>query len=117
MTIPVATFAGRTIALFGLGGALNEYRLSDNWAQSLTMSVLKLIVQPLIAWVIMVPILHVDHDYARYGVLLAAMPTGINAFVFASYYNRGVNVATNTILITTVLSVLTVSAWLYLLGL
>jgi len=104
-------------ALFGLGGALNDYKLSESWAQSLTMSLLKLIVQPVIAWIIMVPILHVDHEYARYGVLLAAMPTGINAFVFASYYNRGVNVATNTILISTVLSVLTVSGWLYLLGL
>ena len=104
-------------ALFGLGGALNDYKLSESWAQSLTMSLLKLIVQPVIAWIIMVPILHVDHEYARYGVLLAAMPTGINAFVFASYYNRSVNVATNTILISTVLSVLTVSAWLYLLGL
>jgi predicted permease len=104
-------------ALFGLGGALNDYKLSESWAQSLTMSVLKLIVQPVIAWIIMVPILHVDHEYARYGVLLAAMPTGINAFVFASYYNRGVNVATNTILISTVLSVVTVSGWLYLLGL
>ena len=45
------------------------------------------------------------------------MPTGINAFVFATYYNRSVNVATNTILISTVLSVVTVSIWLYLLGL
>jgi malonate transporter len=104
-------------ALFGLGGALNDYKLSESWAQSLTMSLLKLVLQPLIAYVIMVPILHVDHEFARYGVLLAAMPSGINAFVFASYYNRGVNVATNTILISTVLSVLSVSAWLYLLGL
>jgi malonate transporter len=104
-------------ALFGLGGALNDYKLSESWAQSLTMSVLKLIVQPLIAYVIMVPILHVDHEFARYGILLAAMPSGINAFVFASYYNRGVPVATNTILISTVLSVLTVTAWLYILGL
>ncbi|MFY8030953.1 MAG: AEC family transporter [Devosia sp.] len=104
-------------ALFGLGGALNEYKLSENWAQSLTMSALKLIVQPLIAYVIMVPIMQVDHEFARYGVLLAAMPSGINAYVFASYYNRGINVATNTVLISTVLSLLTVSAWLYILGL
>ncbi len=103
-------------ALFGLGGALNEYRLSDNWAQSLSLALLKLIVQPLIAWVLMVHVLHVDHEFARYGVLLAAMPTGINAYVFATYYNRGVNVATNTVLISTVLSILTVSGWLYILG-
>jgi malonate transporter len=105
------------VALFGLGGALNEYRLADNWSQALAMSILKLIVQPLIAWVLMVPVFHVSHDVARYGVLLAAMPAGINAYVFATYYNRGVNVATNTILISTVASVLTVSAWLYVLNL
>jgi malonate transporter len=103
-------------ALFGLGGALNDYKLSENWAQSLSLSLLKLLMQPFIAWVLMVHILHVDHEFARYGVLLAAMPTGINAYVFATYYNRGVNVATNTVLISTVLSVLTVSGWLYLLG-
>lgn len=104
-------------ALFGLGGALNDYKLSDSWAQSLTMSLLKLLLQPAIAWVIMVPILHIDHDLARYGVLLAAMPAGINVYVFATYYNRSVHIAANTILISTVLSVLTVSGWLYLLGL
>jgi predicted permease len=105
------------VALFGLGGALNEYRLVDNWQQALTMAALKLVLQPLIAWTLMVPILNVDHEFARYGVLLAAMPSGINAYVFATYYNRGVNVATNTVLISTVLSVVTVSIWLYVLGL
>jgi len=104
-------------ALFGLGGALNEYRLADNWPQALAMSTLKLIIHPTIAWVLMVPVLHVDPQLARYGVLLAAMPTGINAYVFATYYNRAVNVATNTVLISTVASVVTVSVWLYLLSL
>ena len=80
------------------------------------MSTLKLIVHPTIAWVLMVPVLHVDPDIARYGVLLAAMPTGINAYVFATYYNRAVNVATNTVLISTVASIVSVSLWLYLLS-
>jgi predicted permease len=55
-------------------------------------------------------------EYARYGVLLAAMPAGINAYVFATYYERGVNVAANTILISTIAAVLTVPFWLYVLG-
>jgi predicted permease len=62
-------------------------------------------------------VLRVDPEIARYGVVLAAMPAGINVYVFASYYNRAVNVATNTILISTVLSVVTLSAWLYIAGL
>lgn len=103
-------------ALFGLGGALNEYRFAENWQQALVMSLLKLVSQPLIAWVIMVPILKVDPEIARYGVLLAAMPSGINAYVFATYYNRAVNVAANTVLISTVLSSGTILLWLWFLG-
>src|SRR5690606_22634070 len=103
-------------ALFGLGGALNEYKLVDNWAQALAMSLLKLIGQPLVAWVLMVPVLNVDPEQARYGVILAAMPAGINVYVFASYYNRGVNVATNVILISTFLSIFTVAFWLFVMG-
>jgi predicted permease len=103
-------------ALFGLGGALNEYRVSESWLQASVMSVLKLILHPAIAYVLMVPVLGVPLEFARYGILLAAMPTGINAYVFATYYDRGVNVATNVVLISTVASVLTVTAWLYILG-
>lgn len=104
------------VALFGLGGALNEYRLSESWAQSLTMSLLKLLLQPAIAYVLLYYVLRIDHEYARYGVLLAAMPSGINGYVFATYYNRSVNVAANTILISTVLSIVTVAGWLFILS-
>lgn len=104
------------VALFGLGGALNEYRLADTWGQALTMAAFQLILHPLIAWVLMVPVLGVDPEIARYGVLLAAMPAGINIYIFATYYNRAVDVAANTILLTTTLSVVTITGWLLVLG-
>lgn len=103
-------------ALFGLGGALNNYKLSQDWRQALAMSSLKLVVQPLIAWVIMVPVLHVDPMVARYGVLLAGMPCGINVYVFSTYYNRNVNIAASSVLVSTVLSALTIAGWLAFLG-
>jgi len=104
------------VALFGIGGALNEYKFSESWLQAGVMNVLKLIIHPLIAWTIMVPIFHVDPQFARYGVLLAAMPSGINSYIFATYYHRGTNVAANTLLIGTIASAITVSAWLAFLG-
>jgi hypothetical protein len=104
------------VALFGIGGALNEYKFSESWGQALAMNVLKLVIHPLIAWTLMVPILHVDPHFARYGVLLSAMPNGINSYVFATYYNRGANVAANTMLIGTIASAVTVSLWLAFLG-
>jgi len=104
-------------ALFGIGGALNEFKLSDNWKQALVASVIKLIVHPAIAYVLMIWVLHVPMDIARYGILLSAMPAGVNVYVFATYYNRGVSVAANTILIATVASAVTISGWLYILSL
>jgi predicted permease len=103
-------------ALFGMGGALNEYRVSESWVQASAMSVFKLVVHPIIAYVLMLHVLHVPFEIARYGILLAAMPTGINAYVFATYYERGVNVAANVVLVSTIASMVTVAAWLYILG-
>ena len=105
------------VALFGIGGALNEFKLSENWKQALVASLIKLILHPIIAYVLMIWLFHVPMDIARYGILLSAMPAGINIYVFATYYDRGVNVAANAILIGTVLSALTISTWLYILSL
>lgn len=104
-------------ALFGIGGALVEFKLSENWKQALVASLIKLILHPAIAYVLMVWVLHVPLEIARYGILLSAMPAGVNIYVFATYYDRGVSVATNTILIATVLSAVTISGWLYILSL
>jgi malonate transporter and related proteins len=103
-------------ALFGIGGALNEFKLSDNWKQALVASLIKLIIHPAIAYVLMIWVLHVPMDIARYGILLAAMPSGVNVYIFATYYNRGASVAANTILIATVASAATISIWLLILG-
>lgn len=104
-------------ALFGIGGALVEFKLSENWKQALVASLIKLIIHPAIAYVLMIWVFHVPMDIARYGILLSAMPAGVNIYVFATYYDRGVSVATNTILIATVLSALTISGWLFVLTL
>ncbi|HZY50193.1 MAG TPA: AEC family transporter [Devosia sp.] len=103
-------------SLFGLGGALNEYKLSESWAQASINSLFKLVIHPAIVYVLSVLILHVPIEYARYAVLLAAMPAGINVYVFATYYDRAVNVAANVVLISTVASIATITFWLYVLG-
>jgi predicted permease len=103
-------------SLFGLGGALNEYKLSESWAQASINSVFKLVVHPTIAYVLTVWVFHAPIEVARYAVLLAAMPAGINVYVFATYYDRAVNVAANVVLISTVASIATITFWLYVLG-
>lgn len=103
-------------ALFGLGGAIHDYRVRDNWVLSATMSFIKLMAMPALVFLVVAVILGVDRDIARIAVITSAMPSGINAYVFATSYNRSVEVAASSILITTALSVLTVSFWLYVLA-
>jgi len=103
-------------ALFGIGGALNEYRLSESWRQALVATLFKLVLHPLIAYVLMIHVFHVPMETARYGILLSAMPSGVNIYIFATYYNRATNVAANTILLATIASAATISVWLAILG-
>ncbi len=104
-------------ALFGLGGALNEYSVRDNWIQPSVLTGLKLFLQPAIAWLLLVPVLGVEHDIARFAVVLAGMPSGINVYIFATSYKRAEDIAANTVLFSTGMSILSISFWLYVMTL
>ena len=49
-------------------------------------------------------------------VLIAAMPPGINTYIFASMYNKAQQTAATSIVICTGLSIFTITAWLTFLG-
>ena len=55
-------------------------------------------------------------EFLRAAVVTAAMAPGVNTYVFASLYARGQAQAASAVLLATGLSVVTVSAWLTLLG-
>jgi malonate transporter and related proteins len=102
-------------ALFGLGGALNQYGLRQSWGQALISSVLKLVIHPSIALFLAYGVFGLDWSMVRVAVLCAAMPAGLNVYIFATYYDRATGVAANTVLISTVMGVVSISAWLVLL--
>lgn len=102
-------------ALFGLGGALNQYGLRDSYGPALLASGLKLAVHPAVVLILARGVFEISWDLTLVAVLMAAMPSGLNAYVFANTYNRSTDVAANTILISTLVAVLSVSAWLLVL--
>lgn len=104
------------VALFSLGSVLTRYRLRDEASEALMVSVLSLVVHPALAWIIAGPVLGLDPVFVRTVVLLAAMPAGINGYIFATLYNRAVGTAASAALIGTVLSVGSITAWLALLA-
>jgi len=102
-------------ALFGLGGALVQYKLRESWGQALISSLLKLVIHPLIALIFTHYIFDLSLDLVRVAVLTAAMPSGLNVYIFATFYNRSTDVAANTVLQSTVLGVISISGWLLIL--
>ena len=102
-------------ALFGLGGALVQYKLRESWGQALISSLLKLVIHPLIALIFTHYIFDLNLDLVRVAVLTAAMPSGLNVYIFATVYNRSTDVAANTVLQSTVFGVISISAWLLIL--
>lgn len=101
-------------ALFALGGVLVRYRLSNELKEAGYLSSFGLLLHPILAFVFCL-VLDLDELSRNVVVLMASMPAGINGYLFAQLYSRGVGTAANTVLLGTLLSVLTISAWLYLL--
>ena len=109
------TLAVLPVALFGMGGALNQYKLRESYGQAVVASLLKLVLHPLIALLLAVFVFKLSWELTRVAVLMAAIPSGLNVYVFATFYQRAIDAAANTILIATVMAVATVSLWLVIL--
>ncbi|MFO1144957.1 MAG: AEC family transporter [Amaricoccus sp.] len=103
-------------ALFGLGGVFTRYAIRASLAEAGMIAALSLLVHPGIAYALSHWTFHLPDGFVRSAVMTAAMAPGVNSYVFASLYNRGQAQAASTVLIATAASVLTISAWLAVLG-
>jgi len=81
--------------------------------QAWGISLAKLVLQPLIAWVIAGPILELPSLWVNAIVILSALPTGTGPFMLAQYYKADGSVISRVVLITTVSSLLTLSLFLW----
>lgn len=96
------------VALFSLGLSLYGLSFRGNSLQLGWMTGLKLVVHPLMAFLI-VQAVELEPFWAASVVLMSALPTGAMVFVLAQQYDRRVDLASSTILSTTVLSVITLA--------
>ena len=81
--------------------------------QAWAISFAKLIIQPLVAWLIADPIWDIPTLWGRVVVILAALPTGTGPFMLAQYYNADSRIISRVVLLTTVGSLLTLSLFLW----
>jgi malonate transporter len=120
--VPIGAFvkllgqAASPCALVATGLFIAAHRSDFRLGPVTLLVALKLIAQPAIAWIIAGPILHLAPLPSVVVVLLSALPTGTGPFILAEAYDTDRGPAAATILLTTVLSVLTVSALLAVLA-
>lgn len=110
--------AASPAALVGLGLFLGEKRKTTQGAGHLTLALvgLKLIVHPALAWALATTLFPLGRPALHAAVILAMLPTGTGPFMLAEFYRREAGVTARVILISTILSIATVSAYLATIG-
>ena len=106
---PVQTLGGLAVPamLLAFGISLRGSPLpgrSPVRAQLVLVVALKSFVQPLLAWVLGAAI-GLDAHALLVVVVIAALPTAQNVFTYAMRYDRGVMLARESVLVTTILAV------------
>jgi malate permease and related proteins len=103
------------IALITLGAQLAETRLTWKWLDLLPTIFLRLVVSPLIAF-LLVRVLGLQGVAAQVAIIAAASPTAINAVLLAIKYDNEPAFASEVVFLSTVLSALTVALTINLVG-
>ncbi len=103
------------IAIFGIGVALTRYKIKSEMKESLMVASIALVFYPALVFFFTYYLLELPKIYVQAAVTIAAMPAGLNVYIFASLYNRAMGLAASVILTTTLLSVVSITFWLQLL--
>lgn len=102
-------------ALFAIGLGLSVEAVRSKLAASLALTVVKLVIMPLIVYGLCV-VSGLNPLYTIAAVVCAAVPTAKTVFILAGEYKVEEDLVTATVSITTLLSVVTLLAWLYALA-
>ena len=107
--------AAMPCALFAMGASLAGNPAGTDGAAPWALAGLKLVAHPALVWVVAVPVLGLQGVWAQAAVLMAAMPTGVNVYLFGARHGAAAPVAARTVLVASVGSVATISVLLALL--
>ncbi len=105
--------AAAPCALFAMGVTLALRPLKRVPHEMVPIALLKLILHPLLCYVVLSWVGNFEPVWLFSAMLMAALPTATNVFVIAQQYGVWVERASASVLVTTCLSVLTVTGLLY----
>lgn len=100
------------VSLVGIGIVLTRYKISSEFSEAIMVSVLSLGLHPLIAFVLSYHVFELDLIYVQVAVIIAAMPPGMNVYIFANLYQRALGLSASVLVIANIISVFTITGWL-----
>ncbi len=103
-------------ALCALGLTLASYGLAGQVPAVISVTALKVLVMPALAWVLVTQVFVLPPLAAGIILVLAAMPVGANAYLFAANHDRATAAVSGAIALSTLLSIVTLTAILYVVG-
>lgn len=102
---------GVPLALFTIGLVLKGYGISRNLPQALALIPLKLVLMPTLVFVFAYYLSDLPLLWVKVIVLIAAAPTGVNAYLMASHFRTGHALSSNTMTLTTGMAAISMGIW------
>jgi len=102
--IDLLSGAAGPCALFVLGASLAEYKLAGQPAETASKTIAKLIVHPVLVWLLCTEVFVLDTLTTNVATMMAAVPVGATVFTVAQQYRVFVGPVTSSILISTAIS-------------
>lgn len=106
----LADIAG-PLALFAMGLGLRKFGISGNVRPAFVLSMLKLFLMPAVM-LGMALLFGLPPLTAKVAVAVAALPSGVNSYLFAIQFGTGQALASNQLTIATACAVVTLTFWL-----
>ena len=103
---------GITCALLILGSSLHFYSVKGQRKQIAATTIVKLVLLPFAVYLSATYLFDLTADLRAVVVILSASPTGVNAYLVASSVNKHQALVASTVVITTVLCMFSMAAWL-----
>ena len=100
-------------ALVSLGAFLTQEHASNSRRTAATLTIAKLLVQPVVTIILAVYVFALPPLWAKAAVMLSALPTGTGPFMLAEFYRREASVVADTILYSTLGSLVTLTLCLF----
>jgi malonate transporter and related proteins len=114
--IRILAAAAGPCALFAIGASLGNQKISLN-SEVLGLTVAKLVIHPLLAAFMLFIVFKIDKATASIGVLAACLPGASNSFIIGERYGARTEPLAQAILVGTMLSIATVTFFIWFLGL